>query len=510
MKKTKAKSSAVQTVAMMMAVTVLAKILGLLRGMMLAWRCGTTESAAAFLAAQRIPLSLFDMLFSAAVVGSFVPMYSRLSKDREKAAHFASSFLLAVLGSSAAAALLGSFLASPLISLVAPSLTAEAHALATGLLTVLFPLVLFAGATYTVIGILQAHGRFLVPALVSAFSNVLVILFFLVYPHEMNGSAMYVLAAVVSLSWTVQLLTLVPSLHKTGFRLRFARPIFSQEVRAVLRRAPAVTVASWLLPASSLIGTHFASRSGAVGAIGAFEYASALYFMAAGVVTYSLCNFALPRMARADGGDLRVLILRGVYVLFLIAVPTAGTLYVLSEEVVCVLYLRGSFTAQDARAVSSLLRLISTALPLYAVGEFLSRAFFAEGKVRIPAIAAAVSTAGNVAVTALLLRAGAGLASVGIGSAVGQGFYFLFLSCAAVRTFALRKTAFFRKAIAVVTPGVLFGFTLFLADRLFGGDPYTRPLLGNLGFAAGALGASAPIYFISIYVLRRFDARKSQ
>ena len=60
----------------MIVAMVLSKVLGLIRSTLLASHYGTSTAATAFTAASRIPLSFFDMLFSAAILGCFVPVYN--------------------------------------------------------------------------------------------------------------------------------------------------------------------------------------------------------------------------------------------------------------------------------------------------------------------------------------------------------------------------------------------------------------------------------------------------
>ena len=89
MTRNKAKSAAL-TVTLMRGATVISKVLGLIRNTLLASHYGTTEAANAFSAALRIPLSFFDLLFSAAIVACFVPVYNGFaSEESEDAARVA-------------------------------------------------------------------------------------------------------------------------------------------------------------------------------------------------------------------------------------------------------------------------------------------------------------------------------------------------------------------------------------------------------------------------------------
>ena len=82
------KKRAVLTVLSMAAAMILSKGLGMVRSRCMAAAYGTGWQANAFSAASRIPLSFFDLLFSAAILGCFIPVYNSFSarEDRDAAA----------------------------------------------------------------------------------------------------------------------------------------------------------------------------------------------------------------------------------------------------------------------------------------------------------------------------------------------------------------------------------------------------------------------------------------
>ena len=119
----------------MMAATVIAKLLGMLRSVLQASIYGTTDEANAFVAASKLPLAFFDMLLAAAVLGCFIPVYNSFAGaegvDREREAdRFASVFLSFIILLCSILALVGILFADPLVSLIAGYLDFETHRLA--------------------------------------------------------------------------------------------------------------------------------------------------------------------------------------------------------------------------------------------------------------------------------------------------------------------------------------------------------------------------------------------
>lgn len=150
------------TVAAMILATLLSKLLGMLRQVMIASTLADSMEGVAFAAASKIPFAIFDMLFSAAVLGSFIPIYKgSLAKEPERARKFSASFLTCIAVVTAVIAVLGMIFSRQILFLAAPKLDEETAALAAGLLRIMFPAMIFAGAAYTLVGILQSHESFI-------------------------------------------------------------------------------------------------------------------------------------------------------------------------------------------------------------------------------------------------------------------------------------------------------------------------------------------------------------
>lgn len=425
MSRAKTKSAAL-TVALMMGATVVSKVLGLIRNTLLASHYGTSEAANAFSVALRVPLSFFDLLFSAAIVACFVPVFNGFREEEGREAdEFASVYLNTMLLLSAVAAVLGILLAPELLTLIAPGLPATTHALAVRLIRVLFPMVIFAAGTYTVVGVLQSKGSFLAPAAISAVSNLGVILYFLFLDRRLGEDGIYGLALAYLLSWFLQLAVLIVPLWRCGFAYRPILAWSNPHLRRALRMVPLILVGSWLLPASSLVGTFFGARASLPSAISVFDYANNIYIIVAGILTYSISNFLFPRLSRLSGvseDDFAHSLAVGLRATLYLILPVLAAVLVLTEEGVCVLYLGGSFTGEDARNVAITLRAIAAGMPAFALSELLSRAFYSRKELLPPALAAVLGVLTNVLVCAAvwLLTGDVTVAAIGAGNAAGQ------------------------------------------------------------------------------------------
>ena len=497
----KAGKKPVLTVFLMMAATLISKILGMLRTVLYASHYGTTPAASAFSAASRIPLTFFDLLFSAAVVGCFIPVYNSFEKEQEEeASAFALTFLNLIFLATGLLALLGILFADSLIAVVTPGLDPETAALAARLLRMLFPMIIFTGEAYTLVGILQSEDRFLLPAVVSSVSNLGVILYFLIFDKALGQNGVYGLAAAYVFSWLLQFLTLAIPLLLSGKRYRPVFHLKNPALKKALRMTLPIMAGSWLAPLASLTGAHFSSLLASNGNA-VFDYSYNIYIIVAGVLTYSICNYVFPSLSRTAGNpeEFHNTVQTGLLSALAITVPFTAAVMLLAGEGVTVLYFRNEFTAADVSQTAAMLRLNAAALPAFAVTELGMRVFYAKKTTLVPVLAACLGAAVN------LLAASAVRTLPGIGAACAAGQ----LAAAAVLLFAMLRTErpvfnrtflldFLRiLAAALLSAAVMYGMRL-----LFPGDPTARGMLHNLLICAAVFLPGGTVFLLTLKISR--------
>lgn len=167
------RNSAAKTVSLVMAVTLIGKVLGLYRDRLLAIHYSTGPAANAFFTASRIPRVFFDAVFASAIAACFIPVFSEYleQKGKKEAFRFAGSFLTIIALLTGALTLAGIAFPQPLVALFADYSDPQTTALAVSLTRVMFPTVFFSGVAFSLVGILQAQDHFTAPALMSAVSN---------------------------------------------------------------------------------------------------------------------------------------------------------------------------------------------------------------------------------------------------------------------------------------------------------------------------------------------------
>ncbi len=503
---------AVKTVAFMMGATVASKLLGMLRSVLIASAYGTTWEANALTAATKLPLTAFDLLLSAAILGCFVPVYNSFKENEDdrvtndEADRFACVFVNFAMLACGVLAALGIVFAEPLVRLITNGLDIGTVTLAITLTRIMFPLVIFSGAAYTLVGVLQSKGSFIAPAFISAVSNLLVVLYLLLFDAPLGDKSVYGLAVAYLVSWVIQLLVLVVPLSKQGFRYRLLLDFKNPALRKALKMAPPIMVGSWLIPAGTLLGQYFAARiaeRGALdGATTVFDCAVSIYVIIAGVLTYSICNYTFPKISRlcanGDEDTLYATVRRGLTSLLFIVVPFMAAALVLSGEGIAIVYMRGAFTADDAYNTARALRFILPAMPSFCVIELFSRVFYAKAQPRVPMYAAEVGILANVVLGVVLTSFGVlDIGGLGLANAIGQAVAAITLVIiAAVRFKGLFDKSTVLKIIKIALGGITVFAICAVLSNLLAADPYTSSLAMNVWHSVAIFAPAALVYLI--------------
>ena len=196
-------SSAAKTISLVMVMTLVGKVLGLYRDRLLAVHYSVGPQASAFFTASRIPRVFFDAVFASAIAACFIPVFSEYleKKGKQEAYRFAGQFITVMALLTGGVTVLGMLFPQPMVALFADYADPDTVSLAVSLTRVMFPTVVFSGIAFSLVGVLQALDHFTAPALMSAVSNLVIILYF----FGMNERfGIYGLAGAYLLGWFLQ------------------------------------------------------------------------------------------------------------------------------------------------------------------------------------------------------------------------------------------------------------------------------------------------------------------
>jgi putative peptidoglycan lipid II flippase len=387
------------------ALTMMSRLLGLVREQIFALTLGAGSTSDAFLAAFRIPNLLRDLFAEGALSTAFVPTYVRTLKEGGRAAAFALAnrvltTLTVYLGAVAGLAML---FPGPVVHVVASGFSADKAELTSSLVRIMMPFLPTISLAVVAMGALNAEERYTTPALASSMFNLVAILggsaIWLVHPS--SRLAVFGWAAMTLVGGVAQLGVQLPPLWGLGFRPRFLPDLGLRDPgtrRIAALMAPA-TLGVAAVQINVVVSTAFASH-GAPGSISWLGYAFRLMQLPIGVFGVAISTTSLTQLSRdAAAGDREALtatLRRGLQMVLFLTVPSTVGLAILGEPIIRLIFEHGRFsshaTVETARALSG----YTLGLVAYSAIKVVASAFYAIGRTRVPLAASVSAVAANL------------------------------------------------------------------------------------------------------------------
>lgn len=399
------------TVIVMIAFGV-AKVISLGQVVLIANVFGVSAEWDAYVTANRLPEQIFNLLAGGVLAFAFIPIFSGLlaKGDMERAwrtaAHVVNTVFVASLLISLAV-----FIAAPWLvaNVVAPGFDAVQQAQTTELMRILLVSTLIFSVSGIVVGILQSHNHFLLPALAPIMFD-LGILFgavFLVGPFGVYGIAYgAVLGALLHLG--IQ----VPGLIRYRARWWPELGLRDPELRRIFRLMLPRMMDLLLFTFTTIFTTNIASQLG-TGAVSALDWGWRLMQIPQTLIGSAMATVIFPTLAAlsalGDETGKRDSMTGSIRFILVASIPSAVALIFIGQPLISLLE-RGAFDASASALVYSTLRFFALGIIVHSVLEVVTRSFYADRDTLTPLWA---SLAGSILYVVL------GLALTGSGDVSG-------------------------------------------------------------------------------------------
>ena len=495
-----------KALATVSGMTLVSRILGFVRDVVIARTFGAALATDAFFVAFKIPNLLRRLFAEGAFSQAFVPILAEYRNERgEEATRLLVDHVAALLAVALFVVTLIGIAAAPAIIYVsAPGFAAlpEKFDLTVSLLRITFPYILFISLVALAGGILNTYSRFSVPALTPVLLNLSFIVFAL-------GLAPYFDPPVMALGWAVftggvlQLAFQVPFLARLKVLPRFRLDLKDSGVWRIVRQmGPAVFGVS-IGQVSLLINMIFASFL-VTGSVSWLYYADRLMEFPTGLLGVALGTILLPSLSRYHAmqspQEYSQLLDWGLRLTLLLALPAAAALALLAVPLTATLFHYGAFAASDVYATRNAVIAYSVGLTGLILVKVLAPGFYAQQDIKTPVRIALVTLAATQVMNLILVWP---LKHAGLALAIGLG------AClnAALLLRALRRRDIYRPQpgwpvfllkllIALyVMAAVLWLTTGDAADWLAGG------VLRRALWLAGVVAVGAGSYFATLWAL---------
>lgn len=386
-----------------MAAFIISNLVGVIRGIVVTSAFGTSVEMDSFNAANRIAELLFNMVAGGALGSAFIPTFTGfLTRDDRKGAWKLASGVINLVFLALIVISILSWIFAPQIVryglfLLVPDANLGQEVLTISLLRTMLPSVVIFGISGLVMGILNAHQVFLIPAIAPSMYSLGMILGTWLLPHEWGIQR---LAIGVVGGALLHLLVQVPKLLRLKDRAyHFFLGLHDKVVMEVFKLMGPRLLGVAVVQLNFIVNTIIALGQPA-GSVSAITLAFTLMLMPEMAVAQSAAIASLPtfsaQVARGEVDEMRTSLASTLRAVLLLAIPASVGLILLRYPLIRVLYERGEFTAHSTDLVTWALLWYSAGLVGHALVEILSRAFYAMHDTRTPVSVGVVAMGLNI------------------------------------------------------------------------------------------------------------------
>ncbi|HJT54989.1 MAG TPA: murein biosynthesis integral membrane protein MurJ [Ktedonobacteraceae bacterium] len=384
--------------------------LGVIRQVTFNAMFGTSVQASAYIAAFRLPDTLFNLVAGGTLIHAFIPIFVSYDKDRgEYETWRLTSLVFNVMFATLAALLLiAEFVAPTFVSrFLVPGFSPSEQALTISLTRIMLFQPLILGLSSVMSGVLSSRRQFVLPALAIAVYNIGLIgglICAIIFPSiGIYGPTFGVLAA-AACHFVVQ----VPGLVKQKARYFFVWDLKDPGLHAVLRLLIPSLLAVGVTSIGAVIDLSFTSFFRDKGSIAAINNAELLFALPVALLGQVVARAALPRMSllalEQRYMHLRKMVIKVVGVAVLLSIPAALFLAVFGRPVIHLLFQHGAFTRRSSSLVYIALLGYALILPGRVADELLNRSFYALKDARTPLFMDIVALGARIGLIVMLVR----------------------------------------------------------------------------------------------------------
>ncbi len=389
--------------------TLISRIAGFVRDLLIAAILGAGPLADAFFVALKLPNFFRRFFAEGAMSVAFIPRYAGLleAAQPEEADRLARETLSLLIAALLPAVLAAVVFMPAVVSVLAPGFVDDADRFgpAVEMARITFPFLLLISVTALLGGMLNARNRFAPFAATPILFNACLIGALLTLPPHAGNAGL-------ALSWGVlgagilQVLWLAVETWRSGAKLRPTRPRLSPGMRDLLRAMAPAALGAGIVQINLLIDVFLASLL-PTGAVSALYFADRLNQLPLGVIGIAVGTALLPMLAaRLQAGDkdaASALFSRAMELSLFLTIPAAVALAVAAEPMIGTLFERGAFTAEATAKAAGALAAYALGLPAYIAIKVCSTAYFARKDTRTPVKIAAIGAVVNVALNLALI-----------------------------------------------------------------------------------------------------------
>ena len=322
---------------LVMIFTILSKLLGFGREIVLSYVYGASGITDAYLISQTVPIAIFGFI-STGITTAFIPMFSRIKSERgqDGAINYTNNLINILLLLASVIVVVVTVFAQPIVKLFASGFSGQTLALAVNFTRIAVFGVYFTALLNIFTGYLRLHQKYVIPTLASFPMNIIIIASLFIS----STTNIYVLAAGTVLAAASQLLLMLPFIRKAGYKYEPILNLNDQYMKEMMVIAFPVVLGTSVAEVKVLINRTLASGI-AVGGISALNYANRLNSFIQSLFVASIIAVLYPIISKLAAEKnikgIKSYISEAILMVNLLVIPATIGAMIFSKEIVALL-----------------------------------------------------------------------------------------------------------------------------------------------------------------------------
>lgn len=366
--------------------TLLSRILGMVREILLSTFIGAGPLLDAFVAAFRLP-NIFRRFFAeGAFNAAFVPLFAKRYESKMEPNEFANNVFANLLTILLILTSIAMIFMPGLVFLTAAGFAPdERFDLTVEFGRVMFPYILLISLAALFSGILNTTGRFAVAAAAPVILNIVIVAALLI-AWAINSDIIAWLVWSIPTAGILQLILLWLATRRTGIKITLAFPKWNKDIAKLIKIAIPAALAGGVLQINLLVGQLVASQE--TGAISFLYFADRLYQLPLGIAGIAVGTVLLPKLSRhlksGDSTKAQHTYSQSAEMIWFVALPSSFALCLIPLPLVSALFEHGKTTKDDALAISYATTIYGIGLPAFMIQKLLQPLYFAREDTKTP------------------------------------------------------------------------------------------------------------------------------
>lgn len=492
----KKESSLIKSTFLIMIVSLISRMLGFVRDMLIAKNFGAGMYTDAYNIAVTIPETIFTLI-GLAISTAFLPMLSKVrsQKGQKEMYNFANNAINILFIISLSFFIVSSIFSKEIVSILANGFSPEATVLAVKLTRITLLNLLFLSINACFTALLQINEDFVIPSILGLFFNLPMIVYLLLFKnYDIVGLTV---ASVIGNLFRV--LVQIPSLLTHEYKFKFIINFKDRRLKEIVILIIPVIIGAGANSLNMIVDKNIAS-SLEVGTISALDYAQKLIIFINSIIVTSITNVVYPMMAnRRNEGDesgFMDILKKSLVYLAILLIPITIGMIIFNKEIVSIVYERGEFNKYALRLTCLALTGYSIGILFTGIRDILNSMLFSMGKTKITTINGVIGVIINISLSIILSR-NLGIIGVALASSIAMCITSILLMInikKLERYFTIKDVIV--KINTLIINSLIMGLVIILLNFLL---KDILPSIVRLGFGTMT---GAIVYFVLCYLFK--------